>query len=101
MRRHNAGEPVGGRPARPAGQTPVPVLQWSGHLTPLTELKEPYHGQEGGLYGGGKSEPPPAQAALANQAITQIQPLDSEGHPSPGGKIALLSIGMSNTTMEF
>jgi hypothetical protein len=101
VRRHNAGEPIGGAPAKPAGPTPVPVLQWSGHLTPLTELKDPYHGQDGGLYGGGKNEPPPAQTTLANQAIAQIQPLDTEGHPSPSGKIALLSIGMSNTTMEF
>jgi hypothetical protein len=101
IRRHSAGEPIGGGPAKPAGSTPVPVLQWSGHLTPLTELKEPYRGQDGGLYGGGKNEPPPAQAALAGQASAQIQPLDAAGHPSPGGKIALLSIGMSNTTMEF
>jgi hypothetical protein len=101
IRRHNAGEPVGGGPAKSAGPTPVPVLQWSGHLTPLTELKEPYHGQDGGLYGGGKNEPPAAQAALASQAIAQIQPLDAEGRPSPSGKIALFSMGMSNTTMEF
>jgi hypothetical protein len=101
IRRHNAGEPIGGGPAKPAGPTPAPIPPWTGHLTPLTELKEPYHGEDGGLYGGGKNEPPPAHAALASQAIAQIQPLDAEGHPSPGGSIALLSMGMSNTTMEF
>jgi hypothetical protein len=101
IRRHNAGEPIGGGPAKAAGPTPVPVLRWTGHLTPLTELKALYHGEDGGLYGSGKNEPPTAQAALAGGAIAQIRPLDAEGHPSPSGKIVLLSIGMSNTTMEF
>ena len=101
IRRHKAGEPIGGASAKPNGATPAPISPWTTHLTPLTELKTPYHGEDGGLYGGGQNEAPPAQAALAKDAISQIKPLDAEGHPAADGRIALLSIGMSNTTMEF
>ena len=70
-------------------------------LTPLSELTADYKGQDGGLYGGGKNEPPAAHAALASKALAEIKPLDREGKPSADGKIALMSIGMSNTTQEF
>ena len=93
-RRRAAGE-------RPAGGEPAPAPQASVHLTPLTALKESYHGQDGGLYGGGQNEPPAAHAALARKAIAEIQPLDGDGHRAADGKVVLLSIGMSNTTQEF
>src|SRR5205807_784550 len=96
IRRHKAGEPIGGGPAQSGGATPAPVAPFTGHLTPLTELKEPSHGEDGGLYGGGHNEAPPAQAALASQAISQILPLNAAGHPAADGKIVLLSIGMSH-----
>jgi len=35
------------------------------------------------------------------QASRQIVPRDAQGRPAADGKIVLLSIGMSNTTMEF
>ena len=70
-------------------------------LVPLNELTGKYKEQDGGLYGGGKNEPPAEQAALARKAIAEIKPLDREGKPAADGKIALMSIGMSNTTMEF
>jgi hypothetical protein len=71
-------------------------------LTPLCEIgkDESYKGQDGGLYGEGRNAPPPAHAA-AEQELRKIRPLDVEGKPSPDGKIVLLSIGMSNTKMEF
>ena len=31
----------------------------------------------------------------------QIQPLDANGNPNAGGKIVMISVGMSNTTQEF
>ena len=93
-RRRAAGE-------RPAGGEPAPAPQASVQLTPLTELKKPYRGQDGGLYGGGQNEPPAAHAALARKAIAEIRPLDGDGHPASDGKVGLLSIGMSNTTQEF
>ena len=93
-RRRAAGE-------RPAGAEPAPTPQASVHLTPLTALKESYRGQDGGLYGGGQNEPPAAHAALAQTAMAEIRPLDSDGHPAADGKVVLLAIGMSNTTQEF
>jgi hypothetical protein len=88
------GQPPQGRPAAPA--------PWTQHLTPLPELgTAKYKGEDGGLYGGGKNEPPVAHAAAAKQAASQIQPLDAEGKPAKDGKIGVLSVGMSNTTMEY
>src|SRR5687767_14323902 len=60
-----------------------------------------YRDEVGGLYGDGKNEPPAAHAALAKKAAELIQPLDAEGKPSRTGKIALLAIGMSNTSQAF
>jgi hypothetical protein len=71
-------------------------------LVPLSELgANKYRGEEGGLYGGGQNEPPDFLRDAAKKAISEIQPLDFDGNPSTDGKIALLSIGMSNTTQEF
>lgn len=60
-----------------------------------------HKGEDGGLYGGGKNEPPKAHAEAARAEAARIQPLDPEGKPAAGGKVALISIGMSNTTQEF
>jgi len=70
-------------------------------LIPLTDLTGDYKGEDGGLYGKGQNTPPPELAAAAKVQTAKIQPLDAQGKPSPDGKIVLLSIGMSNTTMEF
>ena len=70
-------------------------------LVPLTDLTGDYHGEDGGLYGKSRNEPPPEVAAAAKAQSAKIQPLDAQGNPSPDGKIVLLSIGMSNTTAEF
>jgi hypothetical protein len=72
-------------------------------LTPLTDLAGAarYQEQDGGLYGGGKNEPPAAQRAAALRAAGQVTPLDARGRPAPDGKVVLISVGMSNTTQEF
>lgn len=64
-------------------------------LKPLTEMtaEDKYKGEDGGLYGGGKNEPPEAHAKAAKAELAKIAPVD--------GKVVLLSIGMSNTTQEF
>jgi len=90
-----------GRPAsRPA--TVSPPRESTG-LIPLPEVTgdQKYKEFTGGLYGDGKNDPPEAHAAAAATAAAQVQPLDSDGKPSPGGKVVLMSIGMSNTTQEF
>jgi hypothetical protein len=72
-------------------------------LTPLTEMsaQDRYKGEDGGLYGGGRNEPPAAHRAAAQEASQRITPLDADGKPSKDGKIVFISIGMSNTSGEF
>lgn len=81
--------------------TPMqPKESWG--LTPLTDMGEAkYKGESSGLYGDGSNVPPPAQRKAAEAAAARIRPLDAQGRPAPDGKIVLISIGMSNTTMEF
>jgi len=60
-----------------------------------------YKGEQGGLYPGGVNTMPRDHLQAGLEHARQIVPLDAEGRPSPSGKIALMSIGMSNTTMEY
>ena len=84
--------PIAQKPATPPAEA---------NQQPLTELKGNYKGQDGGLYGEGKNEPPSSQQAAAARALAEIKPLNAEGKPAADGKIVLLALGMSNTTMEF
>ncbi len=72
-------------------------------ITPLSELGAGlYLGQfQGGLYPGGLNTPPPAHEAEGLTRAADMQPLDTDGLPSPTGKVVMMSIGMSNTTQEF
>jgi hypothetical protein len=71
-------------------------------LIPIPQLgKEKYQGEEGGLYPGGRNELPAGHVNAGLELARSIQPLDAEGAPSASGKIVLLSIGMSNTSLEF
>jgi lysophospholipase L1-like esterase len=71
-------------------------------MVALTDLgKKMYQGEQGGLYPGGENSMPAAHMQAGLEQARQIVPLDREGRPSPDGKIALMSVGMSNTTMEF
>jgi len=61
-----------------------------------------YHGFEGGLYPGGSNRRPDAHTSAGLEIANAISPLDTLGVPDPAhGRIVLISIGMSNTTMEF
>jgi hypothetical protein len=63
-------------------------------MTPLTDLgARRYHGFPGGLYGRGKNTPPHAYLRTGIAAAKRVRPID--------GKVVLLSIGMSNATLEF
>lgn len=87
--------------AKAANTVPVSDPKIVAALVPLDELTGSYKGESGGLYGDGRNTPPPAHLAAYLDASKKIQPLDAEGKPSKDGRIVLLSIGMSNTTMEY
>src|SRR5438309_2277683 len=71
--------------------------------TPINDLGTGYYlGQfQGGLYENGSNAVPTAQDTQGKKEASAVQPLDSNGKPSSTGKIVLLSIGMSNTSMEW
>jgi hypothetical protein len=72
-------------------------------LKPLTEMtaNDKHRGEDGGLYGGGRNEPPPAHLKAAGAETAKIEPLGADGKPAKDGTIALVSISMSNATQEF
>ncbi len=88
------------RKRRNRPQAPVQLPEGLKPLTDLTD-KDRYQGQDGGLYGGGKNEPPQDHRKAALEQAKLIQPLDSDGKPAEEGKIGMISVGMSNTTREF
>ena len=76
--------------------------QTSTGVTPLTDLGVgAYKGFQGGLYSNGMNQPPTAYAQTGRDHASRVEPIDADGHADSDGKIVLLSIGMSNTTMEF
>jgi len=56
---------------------------------------------QGGLYENGSNTMPADHSAAGMAQAALIRPLDRDGNPAAGGKIVMLSIGMSNTTQEF
>lgn len=94
--------PMGGRKREPVPRDPsVNKPEMVRALVPLTELTGRYKGEDGGLYGGGRNEPPETHLAAARKESAKIRPLDARGQPAEDGTIVLLSIGLSHTTMEF
>jgi hypothetical protein len=93
-----------GGPARGQQQRPhaPPATQATG-LVPLDQMtaEQRYKGEDGGLYGNGSNRPPEVHQRAADRELAQIVPRDRDGKPSASGKIVLISIGMSNATMEF
>lgn len=91
------------RGGQPVARNPIPQRQAPERLTPLCDMSatDRYEGQEGGLYGNGSNEPPPALLQATQAALAKIQPLNKEGQPDADGRIVLISISMSNATQEF
>jgi hypothetical protein len=66
---------------------------------PLTEMgTSQYLGFAGGLYPDGKNQRPADHEAAGRKLAEHIRPLGSDGQPDDGGKIVLLSLGMSNAS---
>jgi hypothetical protein len=71
-------------------------------LTPINDLgSTEYRGFSGGLYPGAKNFRPDAYESAGLDLARAVQPLDRDGAPSSAGSIAMISIGMSNTSREF
>lgn len=72
-------------------------------LKPLCDMtaEDRYEGEDGGLYGAGKNEPPEWLQKRAEGAAKTIRPMNAEGRPDDQGRIVLVSISMSNATQEF
>ena len=61
-----------------------------------------YHGMSGGLYPSGSNHRPDAHETAGGALMQQVQPRNASGEiDRQGGRIVLLSIGMSNATQEF
>jgi hypothetical protein len=98
-------EPANPAPTAPAAGGAAPAVQPppafdASRLVPLPQAGS-YHGFRGGLYPEGMNEPPLEHRLAGMERARQIQPLGLAGTPEAGGKIVLLSVGMSNTTQEF
>jgi hypothetical protein len=80
-----------------------PAGDGSGPLVPLNDLGTgSYLGAEqGGLYNGGTNIRPSAHDASGITLAQGLQPLDSNGNPSPTGKMVFISIGESVAQQPF
>jgi len=86
-------------PNRPSGPD---CSRTSVGLTPLSELGTGrYHGYQGGLYPGGSNVPPRRYLHDGRVAASRVRTLSPSGAPSGSGRIVVLSVGMSNTYLEF
>ncbi len=69
---------------------------------PINDLGTNQHkGAEGGLYPNGQNNIPDPHLQAGLAIAQNITPRNASGQPDPNGKIGLVSIGMSNTRMEF
>ncbi len=71
--------------------------------TPLIDFApgQLYVGQLSGLLYDGSNSVPSIQDSAGLTAASEIQPLDTNGNPSPDGKIVLISMGVSATSDEW
>lgn len=98
IRERNAGKKTKS-PAPPSREIVTNPADWA-TLVPLTDMTDPYKGEDGGLYGGGRNEPPPAHQTAHLKESQAIVPRDAEGKPASNGKIGFITIGFSNPSIE-
>jgi len=70
---------------------------------PLIDMgEETYEGFEGGLYENASNTMPSEHDTEGETLESEIEPLDTAGNPDAiNGKIVMVSLGVSNTRMEF
>jgi hypothetical protein len=71
--------------------------------TPIMDMtsSQTYMGFPGGLYENSSDSAPSDHDADGITLGAQVQPLDINGNPSVNGAIAFISVGLSNTSLEF
>src|SRR5262249_11786883 len=80
----------------------VDCTRTSTGLVPLTDLGfGTYQGFSGGLYPGSSNQRPAGHESAGVAIANAVVPLDTLGNPDPNGRIVLVSVGMSNCTLEF
>jgi len=88
-----------------SGTTSLTVTATAGNGTkiPLMDMtaSQNYLNFQGGLYENSSDTVPADHAADGQTIAATIQPLDSNGNPSAAGKVAFVSVGMSNAADEF
>lgn len=71
-------------------------------MIPLIDMgAQTYKGFTGGLYPNASNDMPAVHYQAGIDFANSIEPLDTNGNPSPNGKYVMVSLGMSNTTQEF
>lgn len=97
VKKNGADTLVGVKPVEESSAPPLPHVDTSS-LKPLTDMgADAYLGSKGGLYPNGINHRPAGHEKAGLALANTIQPLDPAGKPNAGGKIVLLSVGMSNT----
>lgn len=75
--------------------------KFSGSIPLIDMGSNAYLGFPGSLYPRATNIVPADHNAAGLVVASQVGPLDLNGAPHPAGKIVLLSVGMSNTALEF
>ena len=89
-------------PALAQDQSTIDCTRTSTGEIPITDLGVgTYQGEQGGLYPGGSNDIPADHEALGLWRASQIEPRNEAGEPDPNGTVVLLSIGVSNTRIEY
>ncbi len=88
------------REAPPAAAPAANPDDWK-DLVPISEMMRPYKGEDGGLDGSGRDEPPEGHRQAHLEVTREIVPRDEAGRPAANGKIGLISIGFSNPSIEW
>jgi hypothetical protein len=71
-------------------------------FVPLSDLGAgTYEGETGGLYPDGSNELPADHLRLGLERAKQVLPRGKDGSPDPDGDVVMISIGVSNTMIQF